>query len=256
MRGNNSCGCSYAARPRDRKLRVRGQPTVCANGSYRSPARCPSRVAKRKWRLVLSIGCIGEPLNAHWNRKFHQIWTAWAASSRASRSCALTGAGIAMARIAMSPSRSTPSTQSHVHGRNHVSAADVARWAEGFAETKQFPCGVPFRPGSACGVVSVEYRPGRTGVACDRDGFLFACGGTEATVVLYRLLQHSAFMPEDITVMATAYEHCIRILNLQRDDPAAELVARKIIETAQTGVRDPVRLRHIALRHFRRPSAD
>jgi hypothetical protein len=59
-------------------------------------------------------------------------------------------------------------------------------------------------------------------------------------VAIYRLLQQSAFGPEFIDLMVTAYEDCLRILQLSdRSDPLAEVIAKKIIEIAQTGVRDP-----------------
>ena len=48
--------------------------------------------------------------------------------------------------------------------------------------------------------------------------------------------------------MTQAYEDALRVLNLaDRRDPIIELVARKIIEVAKTGERDPVRLRERAL---------
>jgi hypothetical protein len=63
-------------------------------------------------------------------------------------------------------------------------------------------------------------------------------------VAIYRLLQFSAFQPEEITCMTTAYEDALRVLRLaDRQDPITELVAKKIIEAAQTGERDPRRLR-------------
>jgi hypothetical protein len=59
-------------------------------------------------------------------------------------------------------------------------------------------------------------------------------------VAIYRLLQHQAFDPDDIRVMTTAYKDALRVLRLKnRDDPVTETVAQKIIEIAQTGVRDP-----------------
>lgn len=67
-------------------------------------------------------------------------------------------------------------------------------------------------------------------------------------MAIYRLLQFSAFAPEDITPMTQAYEDALRVLNLaDRQDPITELVAGKIIEVAKTGERDPVRLRERAL---------
>jgi len=59
-------------------------------------------------------------------------------------------------------------------------------------------------------------------------------------MAIYRLLQNSAFVPEDIGRLVAAYENCLRILNLSdRSDPITELIAKKVIEVAQTGMRDP-----------------
>jgi hypothetical protein len=38
-------------------------------------------------------------------------------------------------------------------------------------------------------------------------------------VAIYRLLQHSAFTPEDIDQVAAAYEDCLRILKLTNRSP-------------------------------------
>ena len=76
-------------------------------------------------------------------------------------------------------------------------------------------------------------------------------------MAIYRLLQHSAFMPEDIAPIVTAYEDCLRILKLtNRTDPLTEIIAKAIFEIAQTGVRDPVQLRDLALKHIGTPPAE
>lgn len=68
-------------------------------------------------------------------------------------------------------------------------------------------------------------------------------------MAIYRLLQQTAFTPEQISPMAAAYEECLRILKLaDRSDPITETVAKAIIEIAQTGERDPVRICHLALK--------
>jgi hypothetical protein len=60
-------------------------------------------------------------------------------------------------------------------------------------------------------------------------------------VTIHRLLQHSAFNQGDIDRMVAAYEHCLETLGLaDRSDPVTELIAKQIIEVAQTGERDPV----------------
>lgn len=60
-------------------------------------------------------------------------------------------------------------------------------------------------------------------------------------MAIYRLLQNSAFDPDKISVMVEAYERACRELELvgDRNDQLTELVAKKIVEIAQTGVLDP-----------------
>jgi hypothetical protein len=70
-------------------------------------------------------------------------------------------------------------------------------------------------------------------------------------MAIYRLLQHSAFTPEDIAPIGAAYEDCLRILKLTNpSDPLSEIIAKAIIEIAQTGVRDPIQLRELALKQI------
>jgi hypothetical protein len=59
-------------------------------------------------------------------------------------------------------------------------------------------------------------------------------------MAIYRLLQQSAFEPEDIRRMTDAYELALILLHLEdrRDDPQTETVAQYIIEIAQTGEKD------------------
>jgi len=75
-------------------------------------------------------------------------------------------------------------------------------------------------------------------------------------MAIYRLLQHSAFLPEDIEPIVAAYEDCLRILKLtNRSDPLTEIIAKAIIQIAQTGVRDPVQIRELALKQLGTPPA-
>jgi hypothetical protein len=49
-----------------------------------------------------------------------------------------------------------------------------------------------------------------------------------------------------------AYEDCLRTLKLSdRSDPVTEILAKKIIEIAQTGIRDSARLGRPALEEIR-----
>ena len=67
-------------------------------------------------------------------------------------------------------------------------------------------------------------------------------------VPIRRLLENQAFGPDEIRVLTTAFEDTLRTLRLaDRADPATEIIARKIIELAQQGERDPDRLRERAI---------
>lgn len=68
-------------------------------------------------------------------------------------------------------------------------------------------------------------------------------------MAIYRLLKDRAFGPDEIKILTTAYEEVLRTLRLEnRTDPATEMIAKKILELAQCGERDPVRLREHAIR--------
>jgi hypothetical protein len=66
-------------------------------------------------------------------------------------------------------------------------------------------------------------------------------------MAIYRLLQNSAFEPDHIAVMTEAFEDVCKELGLaERGDPLRDLVARAIIDCAQKGEREGVRLRECA----------
>jgi hypothetical protein len=68
-------------------------------------------------------------------------------------------------------------------------------------------------------------------------------------VAIHRLLQRTAFGQEDIDRMVKAYEDALNVLRLDnRSDPVTEKIAKKIIEVAQTGERNPVQMRNRALK--------
>ena len=65
---------------------------------------------------------------------------------------------------------------------------------------------------------------------------------------IQRILQNSPLRPEDIRILVVAYEKTIEALGLKdRSDPITELVAKKIIEIGQTGIRDPQQISRRAL---------
>jgi hypothetical protein len=68
-------------------------------------------------------------------------------------------------------------------------------------------------------------------------------------VPIYRLLKGHVFGPDGIEVLSTAFEGALVELQLvDLADPATEMVAKRIIELAQRGERDPVRLREAAVK--------
>jgi hypothetical protein len=71
-------------------------------------------------------------------------------------------------------------------------------------------------------------------------------------MAIYRLLQKSAFSPEDTKRMGDAYERALVVLDLKdRDDPLTETIAKFIVEVAQTGVKDPEMICTLALGRLR-----
>jgi hypothetical protein len=71
-------------------------------------------------------------------------------------------------------------------------------------------------------------------------------------MAIYRLLQGSAFGPDEISLLSSAYEDARRALNLAPDsnDQMTQIAAAKIIELAQRGVRDHDTLLKMTLQEF------
>jgi hypothetical protein len=68
---------------------------------------------------------------------------------------------------------------------------------------------------------------------------------------LYRMLNEAAFDPDAVKVLTTAYEGVLATLGLEnRTDPLTQMIARTIIEHAQRGESDPIRLREIVLKEL------
>ena len=67
---------------------------------------------------------------------------------------------------------------------------------------------------------------------------------------IHRFMQPLALDAAAAKVITTAFDDAVRDLGLQRTDPKAEIVARKVIEGAQLGQRDPARLREFATAAF------
>ena len=64
-------------------------------------------------------------------------------------------------------------------------------------------------------------------------------------------LAHQAFEPEVIETMSAAFVAACDALRLKvGDDPPTRLVAEKVINLAQRGIRDPILLRRMTLKEF------
>jgi hypothetical protein len=76
-------------------------------------------------------------------------------------------------------------------------------------------------------------------------------------MAVYRLFRNKAFEPEAVTMMTGVYDGVCEALQLNSDDALeADAVAKKVIEFAQRGERDPARLRDSVLEALRSDPAD
>ena len=95
--------------------------------------------------------------------------------------------------------------------------------------------------------------PSGFSASLDLDGLpVLVCGGGPAALSAIRqLLDSNAFNPEEVTILRDVFEDTLRTLKLtDRSDPVTSLIAKKIIELARLGERDPARLRQAALQAF------
>ena len=68
---------------------------------------------------------------------------------------------------------------------------------------------------------------------------------------IYSLLQKLQMGPDEIRCLTTAYEQTLSTLCIKdRNDPLTELIAKKIIKIAQTGVKDPSEICKRAIREL------
>ena len=68
-------------------------------------------------------------------------------------------------------------------------------------------------------------------------------------MAIYRLLQKLPLGPDEIAVLT--YDRTLRSLALvDRNDPTTEIVAKKIIELGQRGVRDAQQLAELAIKEL------
>ena len=57
-------------------------------------------------------------------------------------------------------------------------------------------------------------------------------------------VKDGVFDQKDITAMSMALDDVCKILNLQDDNSAKEVIASRIVDLARAGERNPTRLRH------------
>jgi hypothetical protein len=78
------------------------------------------------------------------------------------------------------------------------------------------------------------------------------CGVWGSTVPNYDLLRrHGVFAPEEVAMLGKVFEDLLQTLGLvDRKDPMTEMVAKKLIDLANTGIRDPDRLKALTVQAF------
>jgi hypothetical protein len=70
-------------------------------------------------------------------------------------------------------------------------------------------------------------------------------------MAIHRLLQNAPLGPEEIAVLTEAYEATLRKLGLvDRSDPITQLIAKKIIEIGQRGIRDPEQISALTIKEL------
>lgn len=75
-----------------------------------------------------------------------------------------------------------------------------------------------------------------------------------SAVAIYQMIQTASYSPEDVERLTTAYEGALRLLQLaNRTDPINEIIAKRIIDAAKTGIRDPEELCAWAIRDLMIP---
>jgi hypothetical protein len=68
---------------------------------------------------------------------------------------------------------------------------------------------------------------------------------------IYRLLENTAFGPEEIERLVKAYELTLRVLGLKdRSDPITQIVAEKIITVGRLRIEDPAQISKLVLQEL------
>jgi hypothetical protein len=71
-------------------------------------------------------------------------------------------------------------------------------------------------------------------------------------VPIYALLRRQDdFTPEEVTILGSVFEDVLQTLGLvDRKDPLTEMVAKKVVELATAGIREPDRLKALTVQAF------
>ena len=64
------------------------------------------------------------------------------------------------------------------------------------------------------------------------------------------LAELAVFCPEDVTALTIAFEDALLALHLDRTNPLALAIAKRVIELASRGERNPSRLRNAVVSEF------
>jgi hypothetical protein len=69
---------------------------------------------------------------------------------------------------------------------------------------------------------------------------------------IYTLLRNQGvFTPEEMTVLGNVFEDVLQTLGLvDRNNPLAEMIAKKVVEFATAGIREPDRLKAVTIQAF------
>ena len=71
-------------------------------------------------------------------------------------------------------------------------------------------------------------------------------------VPIRRLLKNSALDPDDAQRVTKAFEQALRAIGVEnRNDPLSELVAKKVFQARQAGLKDPTQICAHAVNEFR-----
>ncbi|QOG23173.1 hypothetical protein [Bradyrhizobium sp. SEMIA] len=69
--------------------------------------------------------------------------------------------------------------------------------------------------------------------------------------VIHQLIRDAAIEPEMVSRITAAYGQALHTLCVKdRDDPLAEMIAKKIIKIAQSGVHEPAKISALAIKEL------